>query len=306
MSTVRIRRKLQQMDLVISTIALNVLSNFLTDALRTKKGESSSALKDAIDSTCALHPEIEGLDETLSEWIHNGKVADELSKVIEGTAQKDELPIAELAQTFLDHTQFYLPSHSQPTATKIISTFITKIRAAYLKTQQFGMTHVANRIDRVDEHILGLHEALASSFGLRPALQTHLQEAETAFKSRDYPRAKPLFASLLLEVDRIPNPDIGLSRQIHVYLGKIEAALGFTKESARHYEEAARLDQNPVRAAVNLAVAQLLEEKYERALSTLQKVEPPKEGCAYEYWSAVASSLMGLEKFDEALEIAVD
>ncbi|HEY3927113.1 MAG TPA: hypothetical protein VGL89_01950, partial [Candidatus Koribacter sp.] len=46
--------------------------------------------------------------------------------------------------------------------------------------------------------------------------------------------------------------------------------------------------------------------KYERALSTLQKVEPPKEGCAYEYWSAVASSLMGLEKFDEALEIAVD
>src|SRR6266436_4142411 len=135
------------MATILSTIALSVLSNFITDALKWAKGDDVPAIKEVITSTEQLFPELEGVAATLRQWLMDNNVVSVLSSYIEGHTGTSDLPIQDLVSVLLTKTQFYLPEHSQATAERIISAFVTKLRAAYIADPQVGIPYIANRVD---------------------------------------------------------------------------------------------------------------------------------------------------------------
>ena len=132
------------MNPVVSTIALNVLSNFITDALKWAKGTDIPAITKAITSTELLFPELDGVAKTLRQWLMDSKVAAVLSSYVEGHTGTNDLPIEALVSVLLTKTHFYLPEHSQATAKRIISAF-----AGGPLKPDFGLSGAIPQLDKV-------------------------------------------------------------------------------------------------------------------------------------------------------------
>ena len=252
-----------------TTIALGIISNFATDLIRWASGEQVVPLNDAIDSTVASFPQLEGLDSTLREWLRSAAVQDALRRVIEGQVAVSEFPVEQLASVLIEDAGFYLPEHSEATATKVISTFVAKVRSAYLTKSSLAVLHVANRQEAL---YTSLQAAIESLGGLKPALQTHFDQAIAQLDAANYPAAKTLFESLLTEIQSSSLRDRSLERRIHASLGQAQACLGERDSAISHYEKAIELDDNPVRAAVNSLIVSLIEQKPDEALHKLTTV----------------------------------
>jgi len=304
------------MDPVITTIAINVLSNFVTDALRWKKGEPAPRIAEVIESTELSFPEMDGLSNTLMQWFSAAQVINVLQAYIEGHLGADQLPIDDLVKTLLTKTQFYLPEHSKATAEKIISTFVSKLRAAYLADTQSGILYIANRTEAhssqqrtqltaIEQKVESLSAQVMSAGGLRPSLQTHFETALATFDRGNYPAANALFETLLQEVRVAPIRDMELERQIYVKLANIASGLGEYRGAIGYYKKAAEIDTDATRGAVNGAIADLLDLKSAEALRRLDAVETPPTSSNYEYWSAKVNVLVRLDRFEEAIRIAL-
>ncbi len=125
--------------------------------------------------------------------------------------------------------KFYLPEHSRATAEKIILTFVSKLRAAYLADTQSGILHIANRseaqasqqrtqLTAIEREVESVRAEVMAAGGLRPSLRTHFETAAATLDRGDYPSAKALFDTLLQEIRLPPLRDAELERQIHVKL----------------------------------------------------------------------------------------
>ena len=285
-----------------TTIALGIISNFATDLIRWASGEQVVPLNDAIDSTVASFPQLEGLDSTLREWLRSAAVQDALRRVIEGQVAVSEFPVEQLASVLIEDAGFYLPEHSEATATKVISTFVAKVRSAYLTKSSLAVLHVANRQEAL---YTSLQAAIESAGGLKPALQTHFDQAIAQLDAANYPAAKTLFESLLTEIQSSSLRDRSLERRIHASLGQAQACLGERDSAISHYEKAIELDDDPVRAAVNSAVVSLIEQKPDEALHKLTTVVSAEASSVpFEYNAAKIEALLGVKRNKEALDTA--
>lgn len=300
----------------VTTIALNVLSNFVTDALKWAKGEEVTPIREAVDSTELSFPELNGIANTLGEWLCHPKVNRVLTAYLEGRLGQNEFPISDLATTLLTATQFYVPEHSQPTAEKVISTFVSKLRAAYLADNSSGILYLANRTEAnasreqaqltaLEHKLEKLDREVATAGGLRPSLQTHFDTAAAALDSGDYPAAKALFESLSEEIRVAPVRDVELERRVFVNLANIASGLWDHPTAIRYYKRAAEIDRDPVRGVVNMAIADLLDLKPAEALRRLEAVDAPPISSNYEYWSAKVNALVRLGRMGEAVQIAL-
>ena len=275
---------------VAATIALNIVSNFATDVLKWAAGESISPISEAIRSTGALFPEIDGVEDTLKQWLVHTRVTDVLNDYIAGQVGANELPLRDLVSILLEKTQFYLPEHSRATAEKIVGIFLTKLRTTYFADLQTGILHLANRgeayasqqqaqLTAVQQQMQQLTDELKTASGLKPSLQKHFEAAAVALDRGDYPTAKALFESLLTEVEIAPQRDLDLQRRVEVNLGKIASGLGDHVGAVAYYKRAAKIDTDRVRAAVNESVADLLGLRPQDALERLNKLRVPMFPC---------------------------
>lgn len=291
----------------VTTIGVKLITSFLSDRLRSLAGETASPLADAIASTEQSFDSIEGVGQTLRQWLEDPRIAEVLQAFIEGVTGRDELSIPELVESLLNNTQFYLPEHSRPTAEKIVATFLTKLRGAYLADPRVGTLHIANRQEAgfgfMGQKVDLLNTNIQNAGGLRPALQKQFEQAAARLEEKDYPASKAMFCSLLETLHLAPIRERELERRIEVNLGKISSSLGEFSAAISHYRQAAQLDDDLQRAAVNSAVADLLEQKPHDALHRLEAfgaLETP----SYEFLSAKTFALISLQRFQEAIDTA--
>jgi tetratricopeptide (TPR) repeat protein len=295
---------------VVSTIALGIISNLVTDLLNWTAGGQVAPLDAAIQSTASLFPGLEGVEDTLRQWLQSVAVSDALRAFVAGEVGRDEFPVEQLASILVEKAGFYLPEHSEATAEKIISTFLVKVRSAYLTNSPAGLLHVANRqearFDGIQQQLYQVTASVDSAGGLRPALQTHFDQALARLEAGDYPAAKALFETLLTEFERAPLRDRHLERRIRASLGQIAASLGDNDGAINHYKRAIEMDDDPVRAAVNSAVVDLIEQKPDEALGRLASVSGlESSSVTFEYSAVKVEALLRLKRHQEAVDAAL-
>ena len=293
-----------------TVIALHLVSDFIHDTIKfASKGEETSPVTEAIESTERYFEGIEGLGESLRQWLRNPSVAEILKTYVEGQASHSELHIPALVSTLVNNTQFYLGDNSASTASEIVEVFLGKIRAAYLTKSPIATLHIANRqeigFDAIQRQIQHLTGAVETAGGLKTSLQTHFDEATAKVEAEDFPAARALFESLLVEIERAPVQDHNLERRVHVNLANVAARFFEEASAVKHYRIAAELDDDRKRAALNSAVADLIEQKPQEALDRLEAVHDGESSpIAYEYSSAKVGALLRLRRYDEAIELA--
>ena len=71
-----------------TVIALHLVSDFIHDTIKfASKGEETSPVTEAIESTERYFEGIEGLGESLRQWLRNPSVAEILKTYVEGTGE---------------------------------------------------------------------------------------------------------------------------------------------------------------------------------------------------------------------------
>jgi tetratricopeptide (TPR) repeat protein len=304
------------MSAIIATIGINVLSNFATDLLKHLRGEPAGYLDEAIASTAGAFPELEGLADSLRDWMAQPATQTELQEVIEGSKSVIELPTQMLVSELLDRTQFYVAEESRPVAEKVIATFFAKLRAAYIQDPSGqGLLLVANRQEaNIQQQNDGFRDlklqlsmlaaGIADSGGLRQTLRTHLEAAKAKLDGCLYKSAAALFETLLVEIEKSSIRDVVLEREVHVSLGRIYTALVENALAAKHYRRAVEIDDDRFRRVVNSAVASLLEGRPSEALEGLDSISPPSLSESFEFWSAKVGALIHLMRDEEAIAVA--
>jgi hypothetical protein len=279
------------MEPIGTAIAVHLVSAFIHDTIKLAKGKETSPLTEAIESTERYFEGIEGLGETLREWLRNPLVAETLNSYVDGQAGRNELQIPALVSTLINNTQFYLGDDSVATATEAVEVFLGKIRAAYLTGSSISALHIANRqearFDILEQQIQHLTAEVETAGGLKTSLQTHFDEATAKIEAEDFPAAMTLFESLLVEIERAPVRDRNLERRVHVNLANVVVRFFEEDRAVKHYRVAAELDDDRRRAALNSAVADLTEQKPQEALDRLEGVHDAESSSfAYEYSAA--------------------
>lgn len=292
-----------------TVIALHLVSDFIHDTIKlASKGEETSPVTEAIESTERYFARIEGLGETLRQWLRNPRVAEILNSYIQGQAGRNELQIPGLVSALINNTQFYLADETAASATEVVEVFLGKIRAAYLTKSSISALHIANRqearFDTLEQQMQHLTAEVATAGGLKTSLQTHFEEATTKMEAEDFPSARALFESLLVEIERAPVRDRNLERRVHANLANV---LRFFEEDSavKHYRAAAELDDDRRRATLNSAIADLTEQKPQEALDRLESVQDAESSpFGYEYSAAKVGALLRLKRYNEAIELA--
>jgi tetratricopeptide (TPR) repeat protein len=295
----------------VVSIALSVLANFATDLIKSAAGSQSKKIEEAIQSTANQFPEIEGLVATLRAWMGDARVQEVLDSYVQGERSQATIPIEDLGSRLLEGTQFYLPDHGRAVATKIVSAFLVKIRATYLSDPTSAGLHIANRLDTQFAVSNAQHEELKlllieNLSGPKQSLQRRFDSAVQALNTGNVQIAQSLFRSLLDELDSSSFRFLELERGIHAKLGNALSRLGDNEIAASHLRRAAELDRDdPVRAAINAACADLLLQNSDEAHKRLADIQPGNGINLFNYWHTKAMGLVALKRFEEAIAIAL-
>jgi tetratricopeptide (TPR) repeat protein len=291
------------------SIALGVIANFATDLIKSAAGSQSKKIEEAIQSTANQFLEIEGLVATLRAWMGDARVQEVLDSYVQGEQSQATIPIQELGSRLLEGTQFYLPDHGKAVATKIIFAFLVKIRAVYLSDPTSAGLHIANRLDTQFSVANAQHEELKllieNLSGPKHSLQRRFDSAVQELNTGNAQIAYSLLKSLLDELESSSLRFPELERGIHAKLGNALSRLGDNEIAAWHLRRAAELDRDdPVRAAINAACADLLLHKSDEAHKRLADIQPGSGTNLFNYWHTKAMGLVALQRFEEAIAIA--
>jgi tetratricopeptide (TPR) repeat protein len=296
---------------VAASIAVNLISNFIQDTLKLAvKGEESSPITEAIESTARYFDQIEGLKETLQQWLRDRRVTETLSAYILGRLGPEDVSVPALASVLVDETQFYLDHDLITTAAGVVEVFLAKIRAAYLARPEVSALHIANRqesrFDALHQEIQLLRTGIESAGGVKTVIQTHFDEATAKLEAEHFQDAQALFESLLIEIDRTTTRDRTLERRVHVNLANINLRFFEEQKAAKHFRAAATLDDDHERKSLHSAIASLVEHNYAEALEILGQSDTFVGGnFSYERSAARTRALLGLRRFEEAVEVAL-
>jgi tetratricopeptide (TPR) repeat protein len=297
------------MESIGSAIAVHLLGAFIYDTVKLAKGEETSPLTEAIESTVRYFEGIEGLEATFRQWLLDPRVTEILTKYVEGETGRKELQIPTLVSALLSNTQFYLGEDSPAAGEEVIELFLTKVRAAYLARSSTAALHIANRqevrFDALQEQIQHLTTEVQTGGGLKTTLQTHFDEATAKMEAEDFPAAKASFEILLVEIERAPVRDRNLERRVRVNLANLAVRFAEEDTAVKHYRIAAALDGDPKRAALSSAIADLNAQKPQEALDRLEAMaDAQSSSFEYEYSAAKVGALLRLKRYNEAVELA--
>ena len=126
-----------------------------------------------------MFPQVEGLKNTLEQWVVSPTVREVLDEYTKGLRGVDEVKIEPLAETLIKDTQSFLPERDVGTAQGIVSTFLCEARHEYLKTPELGLPFIANRVEEVVRSTAGINVQLAGLEATLPSAAGHT--AERAF-----------------------------------------------------------------------------------------------------------------------------
>jgi tetratricopeptide (TPR) repeat protein len=292
-----------------TTIAVDLLRSVICDAIKSVKGNEASPLTEAIESTQRYFQTIEGLDETIRQWLRDPRVAKVFSDYIEGQTGRDEIPVADLVSILVENTQFYLGDGSLTAAGQIIETFCGKLRTAYLTKSPVAPLHIANRMENgfadMGDQLREINELVRTAGGLKSTLQAQFDEAIAKMEAGDLQAATTLFEVLLIAIEHAQVRDRSLERRVHINLGNLARRFQEEDKAVRHYRVAAELDDDSKRATLNAANADLVEQKPQEALDRLNSLRDMETSpMAFEYSATRVLAFLGLKRFDEAIELA--
>ena len=179
-----------------AAVGIKVLINLVYDlAARTFQGSRPSPIEAAIANTVEKFRQIEGLKQTLEEWLGSAGVLDELNKYAKGLKGYDPIRIDALSVALVRDTQFFLPDGADAAAHEIVAAFFSEIREQYLKVPELAMPHIANRIEEQNTIIQAGFGSLQS--GLRElrdtaadALDLQIDEAKDHLERHEYEIAR--------------------------------------------------------------------------------------------------------------------
>jgi tetratricopeptide (TPR) repeat protein len=265
-------------------IAVTVVAHFIADRIKMQLGERVAPIERAIADTARAHPDVEGLETTLHNWLRQPSVVAPLQRLVSGFAGPAQMPLDDLVSDMVsEETGFAMLADTQQIARVIIRTFLHSLRSAYWGLPEVGLPAIGNRVDFI-----------ADAIGTLPALNSTLQHqydrAESAYTRADFPAAKTLFESLLLTLDTFPGDTRELRVKVRTNLARIDVQLDEKEDAVLHIGEALRLDPSSPKTRTNWGVALLLQEKPADALKYLESIEADASHIL-EYWSARAEAL---------------
>jgi len=280
---------------IVEEIAVTVVAHFIADHIKMQLGARVAPIDQAIADTARAHPDIEGLETTLRNWLRQPSVVAPLQHLVSGCAGPAEMPLDDLVSAMVsEETGFAMLADTQLAARAIVRTFLHSLRAAYWGLPQFGLPAIGNRLDLIVE-------AIGTLPALHSTLQHQYDRAESAYTRADFPAAKTLFESLLPTLETFPGDTRELRVKVRTNLARIDVQLDEKQDAVLHIAEALRLDPTSPKTRTNWGVALLLQEKPVDALKYLESIETEADHIL-EYWSARAEALLHLGRTNEAIE----
>jgi tetratricopeptide (TPR) repeat protein len=275
-------------------IAVTVVAHFIADHIKMQLGGRVAPIDQAIADTARAHPDIEGLETTLRNWLRQPSVVAHLQRLASGFAGPAQMPLGDLVSAMVgEETGFAMLADTEQTARAIVRTFLDSLRAAYWGLPEFGLPAIGNRLDCIVD-------AIGTLPALHSALKHQYDHAESAYTRAEFPVAKTLFESLLLTLETFPGDTRELRVKVRTNLARIGLQLDDKQDAILHIGEALRLDPSSPKTRTNWAVALLLQQKPSDALKYLELIEA--DACRIlEYWSARAEALLHLGRTNEAI-----
>jgi len=290
-----------------AAVGINVLSNFVYDlAARTFQRSRPSPIEVAIANTVEKFRQIEGLKQTLEEWLGSPGVLDELFKYAKGLKGYDPVRIGALSMALVRDTQFFLPDGADAAAHEIVASFFSEIREQYLRVPELAMPHIANRIEEQSTIIRAGFGSLQS--GLREfretamdALDLQIDEAKDYLERHEYEIAREALKRL-----RQAKWDQMTARQrfrLLSNLAVIDLLQLKLSSAASLFIEAKDLQPEDQVAVANEALAYLLMRDNSRAfeLADRAKARFPTSARALMVWLNTAPTTASLKELEDSI-----
>ena len=121
-----------------ANIAINILSSFLYDLRKRIKGGTRSQIDIAVAKTVESFPTIEGLKQTLEEWITSPGIIGILEYYSKGLKGFDPIRFDALSRGFTQATEFFLAEDTEHTGRQVVSRFLQELRDQYLQAPETG------------------------------------------------------------------------------------------------------------------------------------------------------------------------
>jgi tetratricopeptide (TPR) repeat protein len=297
------------MDLA-AQLSIRILNGFASDLLRRARGAPCTPIDTAIAATAERFPEIEDLKTTLEQWLVSPTVVKELEEYAKGLKGLDEVKVQLLAEILLKNTQFWLPTDSRAAAQEIVSTFLAQARDEYLKRPEFGIPHIAARVEEGISRIAAVTAGLGEVQGRLPptpsvsaadGIDPRIDEAKGHIEKYEYDLAEHICIKL-----RQHSWD-GLTARQKFRTLSIQAtanlAQGKPREAARLYIEARDWQPDDDKALANEARAYQILGHNERAfeLATRARERFPNSALALVVWLNTAPASYQLKNLEDAV-----
>jgi len=291
------------------SVSINILSNLLTDLLKSVQGSRSSPIERAITSTVEKFPGIEGLKITLEQWLHSPGVLGALEEYAKGLNGFDPIKIDALSRTLVKSTQFFLPDNAEAVAREVVSQFFSEIRAQYLAIPELAIPHLANRLEEgisisragfeslksEVEELRDSHDAIGS------ALDFQIDTARDRLQRNEYDVARQICEDLRQRSwDRM---DARQKFRVLSNLATVNLRQENLNDAAKLFIEATGFQPDDPVALANEALAYSLLGDSERAFALAERVRErfPTSARALMVWLNAAPAAFTLENLEAAV-----
>lgn len=298
-------------------IPTTILKSIAIDIVRASLTGKQPPTAVAIRETAEAFSAIEGLEESLHQWLSNVEVKKQFQLFIEGLRGIGDVPINTLVERLLE-TQFFLGDQSREEGRKILAFFFIAARKHHLAEPSVGLPHLANRFDvglaqlsaqlepiasGVQQFLRTVNSSSSEPTGLDKQLDDQLERVDQLIRDDKYADAQVLLGELERRwLSNNPLPP-AIRARFHKLRGRILIATGENEGAAISLSEASELDPDADRAAINKAVAGLLKGNAEAALHILDNASDAARRL-FQYFAARANVLISLKRFDEAAMVA--
>lgn len=314
--------------LIISSIAINIISNLLYDLGKNKLSilNKDHPIKKAILKIADEFKDIENLPNTLEDWLEKEDVKIKLKEFEKGDRDID---IKILSDALAKDTNFYLGEETQEKSFQIIHRFFFILNEEYLKSKE-GFVYSSYRQEDIAQRDLGEHRKTQESIEtirvgitkidtllLSKITQVQVEEYKGKYETQYTKRidearnllnngkvktAKVLYENLLDDILQERDLSSEIKFRVFTNLACCELALGLNKEAVFHFELAHKILPDDNKSLVNMAIVQMLQKEYEKGLEYVDKVL--EKDSNYIHGICVKANLLtNLKRYDDAINI---
>lgn len=290
-----------------ANIAINILSSFLYDLRKRIKGGTRSQIDIAVAKTVESFPTIEGLKQTLEEWITSPGIIGILEYYSKGLKGFDPIRFDALSRGFTQATEFFLAEDTEHTGRQVVSRFLQELRDQYLQAPETGIPHVSNRVEEniaISKASLGILQMTAERVAASEptgAIDSEIDEVRDCVGRREYDLARKLSERIRQRSWHFIN-----ARQrfrVLSNLATVELQEERLREAAKLFIEAKEQQPDEAVANANEALAYFLIGERERAfdLASAAKTRFSTSGRALMVWLDSAPGSMKSDQLRSAI-----